>query len=78
MAHVIVKRMSSFVRQIDFALEWNLIEAGASLFRFLKILIILNRFFYERVGVQIKFKGMRIKKSKILGKTRKRKISILF
>ena len=34
MAHVIVKRMSSFVRQIDFALEWNLIEAGASLFRF--------------------------------------------
>ena len=25
--------MSAFVRQIDFALEWNLIEAGASLFR---------------------------------------------
>lgn len=32
-AHTIVKRMSSFVRQIDFALEWNLIESGATLFR---------------------------------------------
>ena len=33
MAHMIVKRMSPFVRQIDFALEWNLIESGATLFR---------------------------------------------
>jgi CRP-like cAMP-binding protein len=33
-AHHIVKRMSPFVRQIDFALEWNLIESGARLFRF--------------------------------------------
>jgi hypothetical protein len=30
---MIVARMSPFVRQIDFSLEWNLIEAGASLFR---------------------------------------------
>ena len=32
-AHLIVKRMSPFVRQIDFALEWNLIESGNALFR---------------------------------------------
>jgi lysophospholipid hydrolase len=32
-AHFIVKRMSAFVRQIDFALEWNLIESGDVLFR---------------------------------------------
>jgi CRP-like cAMP-binding protein len=32
-AYFIVKRMSPFVRQIDFALEWNLIEAGNVLFR---------------------------------------------
>jgi CRP-like cAMP-binding protein len=32
-AYFIVKRMSPFVRQIDFALEWNLIEAGDVLFR---------------------------------------------
>lgn len=35
-AHFIVKRMSPFVRQIDFALEWNMIEAGNVLFRYLK------------------------------------------
>ncbi|CAF0782025.1 unnamed protein product [Brachionus calyciflorus] len=32
-AHLIVKRMSPFVRQLDFALEWNLIESGSALFR---------------------------------------------
>jgi len=32
-AHLLVKRMSPFVRQIDFALEWNLIESGNALFR---------------------------------------------
>lgn len=32
-AHSIVKRMSPFVRQIDFALEWNLVESGSALFR---------------------------------------------
>jgi lysophospholipid hydrolase len=33
LAHFIVKQMSPFVRQIDFALEWNLIESGSALFR---------------------------------------------
>lgn len=32
-AWLIVSRMSPFVRQIDFALEWNLVEAGNALFR---------------------------------------------
>lgn len=32
-ANNVVKRMSPFVRQIDFALEWNLIESGSALFR---------------------------------------------
>ncbi len=32
-AGLIVSRMSPFVRQIDFALEWSLIEAGNALFR---------------------------------------------
>lgn len=32
-AHTIVSRMSSFVRQIDFALDWTMLEAGRALFR---------------------------------------------
>ncbi|ESP05016.1 hypothetical protein LOTGIDRAFT_61439, partial [Lottia gigantea] len=32
-AHTTVKRMSPFVRQIDFALDWERIEAGKALFR---------------------------------------------
>ena len=31
--HTVVRRMSPFVRQIDFALDWMYIEAGRSLFR---------------------------------------------
>ena len=32
-SHTVVKRMSPFVRQIDFALDWMQIEAGRALFR---------------------------------------------
>ena len=32
-AHTVVKRMSAFVRQIDFALDWMRIEAGRAVFR---------------------------------------------
>ncbi|XP_074654030.1 patatin-like phospholipase domain-containing protein 6 [Tubulanus polymorphus] len=32
-AHSVVRRMSPFVRQIDFALDWNQIEAGRPLYR---------------------------------------------
>ena len=32
-AHTVVKRMSAFVRQIDFALDWRRIEAGRAVFR---------------------------------------------
>uniref|UniRef100_A0A8C8SYC4 Patatin like phospholipase domain containing 7 n=1 Tax=Pelusios castaneus TaxID=367368 RepID=A0A8C8SYC4_9SAUR len=33
MAHSLVKRMSSFVRQIDFALDWMEVEAGRAVYR---------------------------------------------
>ena len=32
-AHTTVRRMSQFVRQIDFALDWQMLEAGKALFR---------------------------------------------
>ncbi len=31
--HTIVKRMSPFVRQIDFALDWTQVEAGRAVYR---------------------------------------------
>ena len=34
-AHTTVRRMSKFVRQIDFALDWQMLEAGKALFRYL-------------------------------------------
>jgi len=33
-AHTVVRRMSSFVRQIDFALDWMAVEAGRAVYRF--------------------------------------------
>lgn len=33
-AHTVVKRMSSFVRQIDFALDWVAVEAGRAVYRY--------------------------------------------
>lgn len=32
-ARTVVKRMSSFVRQIDFALDWMEVEAGRAVYR---------------------------------------------
>lgn len=32
-AHTVVKRVSSFVRQIDFALDWMEVEAGRAVYR---------------------------------------------
>lgn len=32
-AHTVVKRMSPFVRQIDFALDWMEVEAGRAVYR---------------------------------------------
>jgi lysophospholipid hydrolase len=34
---VMVRRMSPLVRQIDFALEWMLVEAGKALYRYEKM-----------------------------------------
>lgn len=34
-AHAVVRRMSSFVRQIDFALDWMAVEAGRAVYRYL-------------------------------------------
>lgn len=33
-AHTVVKRVSPFVRQIDFALDWMAIEAGRAVYRY--------------------------------------------
>lgn len=33
-AHAVVKRKSSFVRQIDFALDWMAVEAGRAVYRY--------------------------------------------
>lgn len=33
MAHSVVQRVSPFVRQIDFALDWMAVEAGRALYR---------------------------------------------
>ena len=33
-AHQVVKRVSSFVRQIDFALDWMAVEAGRAVYRY--------------------------------------------
>ncbi|XP_039470901.1 patatin-like phospholipase domain-containing protein 7a [Oreochromis aureus] len=33
-AHAVLKRMSSFVRQIDFALDWMAVEAGRAVYRY--------------------------------------------
>lgn len=32
-AHTVVRRVSSFVRQIDFALDWVAVEAGRAVYR---------------------------------------------
>lgn len=34
-AHTVVKRVSPFVRQIDFALDWMAVEAGRAVYRYL-------------------------------------------
>lgn len=35
-AHTVAVRMSSFVRQMDFAIDWMAVEAGRALYRYLK------------------------------------------
>ena len=35
--HTVVNRMSPFVRQIDFALDWAQIEAGRAVYRFVLV-----------------------------------------
>ena len=32
-AHTVMRRVSPFVRQIDFALDWVMVEAGKPLYR---------------------------------------------
>lgn len=33
-AHTVVRRVSPFVRQIDFALDWMAVEAGRAVYRY--------------------------------------------
>lgn len=35
-AHTVVRRMSPFVRQIDFALDWMAVEAGRAVYRYMR------------------------------------------
>lgn len=35
-AHTVVKRMSAFVRQIDFALDWMEVDAGRAVYRWVR------------------------------------------
>lgn len=35
-AHTVVKRVSPFVRQIDFALDWMAVEAGRAVYRYIR------------------------------------------
>ena len=32
-AHTVVRRLSPFVRQVDFALEWVFVESGRAVYR---------------------------------------------
>lgn len=34
LAHTVIQRMSPFVRQVDFALDWVFIESGRALYRY--------------------------------------------
>lgn len=36
-AHTVSRRMSSFVRQIDFALDWMAVEAGRAVYRYFSL-----------------------------------------
>lgn len=40
-AHTVVTRLSSFVRQIDFALDWLFIESGRAVYRLVKIIFFI-------------------------------------
>ena len=37
--HTVVNRMSPFVRQIDFALDWAQVESGRAVYRFVHLLV---------------------------------------
>lgn len=40
-AHTVAIRMSPFVRQMDFAIDWMAVEAGRALYRYHYLFIIL-------------------------------------
>lgn len=42
-AHTVVKRMSPFVRQIDFALDWMAVEAGRAVYRYFLLKLLMCR-----------------------------------
>lgn len=37
-AHTVAIRMSAFVRQMDFAIDWMAVEAGRALYRYFQLL----------------------------------------
>lgn len=38
-AHTVAIRMSAFVRQMDFAIDWMAVEAGRALYRFVQVFL---------------------------------------
>lgn len=50
-AHTVVRRMSSFVRQIDFALDWMAVEAGRAVYRYsTRNLVRLGKISLQKTG----------------------------
>lgn len=40
-ANTVVKRLSPFVRQVDFALDWVFMESGRAVYRFVSLFLVL-------------------------------------
>lgn len=54
-AHTVAIRMSPFVRQMDFAIDWMAVEAGRALYRYHHSLLIIILFFLTKLNWTVKF-----------------------
>lgn len=62
-AHTVVRRMSSFVRQIDFALDWMAVEAGRAVYRYFCLCHGSQKFFLSAVQTSFMSRRSKIKSS---------------
>lgn len=51
-AHSVTQRLSPFVRSIDFALDWEMIESGHALYQYVQLNSKLNLFVLHDVGYE--------------------------